>query len=331
MAKAPTKSTSTRRAGYKIGQFNLLYFLIACSLVFSFLEPRFASSRNLIIVLRQASVTGIFGFALTFVVVSGEFDLSFAAVGGFVGTFLSVYLLTNLGYHMYLCWILGLLVGLGLSFVNFVNVRRVGIPSFIATLGMMSLLNGVSRRLSGGGMYWQSFWPKSYALPGRGFVGPLPNSALLFVIVAVVVLIVMEYTRRGRYLYAVGGNPEVARHVGINVDRMKLGAFLAAGGLSSLAGIITSSQMGQVGPDLTSGFLMPAITVVFLGSIFLKGGVPNIWGTLVAAILMAVLSNGLTLAGVPTALRNTTQGALLLVSLIMAAALRARSMYSVEQ
>jgi len=306
-----------KRPPFRLLKYNLLFILAACIVVFSIMEPRFCTSANMLVVLRQAAVMGIFAIALTFVVVSGEFDISFAAIGGFVASLFSVFLLEGLGIHnMVIVWTIGWTFGIGVGLINASLVRLIGIPSFVATLGMMWLMDGASQGLTGGGFYFSSKWPKMYGVLGRGFTfGVLPNAAVFFIAVAIATLIILEHTRIGRHLHAVGDNPEASRHVGISISRQKYIAFAIAGFLAALGGTLTASQMGHVGPELTRGFLMPAITVVFLGSIFLGRRTPNIWGTLVAAILLAAISNGLTLLGITTGLRYSVQGALLLGSI----------------
>jgi ribose transport system permease protein len=298
--------------------YNLFFVIILLSIIFGIIEPKFLSLENWLIIIRQSAIMGIFAIGLTIVVVTGEFDISFTAIGGFVAAFCSVVLLNQLKMEsMVLVWTMGWIVGIGLGFINAVNVRLIGIPSFVGTLGILWLLEGVTQGLTKGGFLYNHHWPESYGIIGRGFSfgGKLPNSALIFIIVCIMAILILEKTKVGRYLNSIGDNPDVCHHVGIKVNKQYITAFILAGLFFSIAGTIAASQRGSVGMELTRGYILPTITTVFLGSMLFRRQRPHISGTIVGTILIILIENGLTLAEVSTGIRHSLQGVILIVAM----------------
>ena len=226
-------------------------------------------------------------------------------------------------------FILGMLIGVSfgiiLALANWFNVIKLGIPSFIASLGMMVIITGVSRAFTGGITTYPRELPVGFDVIGRYMIGGvIPVTVLVFAVAAVLLILLLDYTPRGRYIYATGGNPSAAMHAGINIKRAKLYAYLVAGVLFGVAGITMCSMFGSCSPVMGGGYLNPGIIATFLGAAFLTEGVPNPRGTVVAAILLAILNNGFTMTNVPFYGRTMIQGVVLLISVGLLVSMRKR-------
>ena len=281
--------------------------------IFSSLEPSFYQAQNVFNIVRQASIIGLLSLGLTCVVSIGEFDISFAALSTFTGV-MSVVLLMH-GVNLYLAWLASVLAGVAIGCLNALNIVALGIPSFIATLGMQSILLGVSRYFTGGTVLYAAEYPRGFNAIGRAMVFHIiPTPVISFVLFGVLLVLFLEFSRSGRYIYSVGGNPEAATHVGINVRRIKFITFIIMGLLSGVAGIIMASMFGSGNPGMGDGYLSPVIIATFLGAVFLKDGLTNSRGTIVACLVLAVLENGFVMTNVPYYMKEVVQGFVLLIA-----------------
>jgi len=316
-------------ARYQGRRYGVLIALCMLFIIFSLMEPRFYGLKNILTIIRQAAILGILSLGLTVVVISGEFDISFAASATFAGV-LSVVLLKN-GVDVYTSSLIGWASSVAVSLFNAITILYIGIPSFIATLGMMAALTGISRCLTGGATCYSAYFPASFAVLGRAFAFKIvPIPVITFVLVSAIALTLLENTRRGRYLYVTGANPSAASRAGINVRRMKLTALVICGLCSGLAGLTTVSMLGSANPVICDGYLMPAIIGCFLGAVFLRVGIPNVTGTVVSCLLLAVLTNGFVMIGLPFYMKEIIQGIVLLVSVGTVALLKKGRVASIE-
>lgn len=310
-------------------RYGVLITLIILFSIFASLEPQFYRTENIFNIIRQASIMGLLSLGLTGIVSVGEFDISFAAVATFCGV-LNIVLLMN-SVNLYLSWILSIATGIILAAINGFNVVFMGIPSFIATLGLQAILTGLSRFFTGGSVLYAASYPPGFEIMGRAFVFKIiPTPVIIFAIFALLGAVFLEFSRSGRYIYATGGNPEAATHVGIDVRKVKMTAFLIMGLLCGVAGIIMASMFGSGNPQMGDGFLNPAIIGCFLGAVFLKDGLTNSRGTVVACLLLAVLENGFVMTNVPFYMKEIVQGIVLLVAVGMVSLLRGRPVQGVK-
>jgi len=303
-------------------KYGLLIVAVALFVMFAFLEPRFITPRNIFKIIGQGSVIGLMALGLTIIVVAGEFDISFAAVATLCCV-LSVFLIGALGVNIFLAWGICIALSIGISLVNAVNIVKIGVPSFVATLGMMGLLEGISLWITGGGVIYYAIMPDGFKSIGRGMIGNLvPSPVISFSLGAIVLIIFLDFTYIGRYFYAVGGSSPAARHAGVNVNKAKFLAFFIMGIIAGLSGIIMASMFGGGNPIMGGGYLFPAVIATFLGAIFLKEGLPNTLGTVVAAMLLAIIANGLVMVGLPLYIKEMVQGIILAVSVAIVCMLK---------
>jgi len=303
-------------------RYGLLILVVFLFILFSLLQPSFITVPNIFGILRQASILGLLALGLTLIVIVGEFDISFVAISVFSGV-IPVILIMHGVENIPLIWTIGITLGVGLSLINAISIVYIGIPSFIATLAMMMALTGAARGFTGGYEIFPSAFPPGFGLLGQYLIfGLLPVQIFIFIAAATVLTLFLDYSPLGRYIYAVGGNPDASTHVGINIKKVKFFVFFVAGLLYGIAGVVMSSMFGSANSSMGDGYLLPGIIVCFLGAIFLTEGVHNPRGTIVSVILMSILSNGFTMVNMPFYGKAITQGAILLIALIIVITIR---------
>lgn len=304
------------------GDFSRYFLLIALAavfVVFGLIQPSFLNLNNLMDLLTTASIYAIGSCGLMMVVTTGDLNLATGATAGMTGAIVG-YLMTlfpfTLGWYA-----LAILVALAAAiasslFAGFCNIR-IGVPTFIATLAIRQVLDGITTRLTNNQMFFSRKWNEGVTFKFLGTYkvgGVVPLPILLCVALAVVAYIFTERTRRGRYLYATGANIAAATQAGIHVKSIKYLAFALCGLYLGIAGILwTSMQNGtyiQFGTSLT----MPMLAVTMLGATFLKPGIYNVRGILVAAVLMTAISNGVLSTGAATYVRDIVQGTILFLA-----------------
>jgi ribose/xylose/arabinose/galactoside ABC-type transport system permease subunit len=294
----------------------LAIVIIGAMIIFSVINPEFISIENLFTIIRQASITGLLALGLNILVIIGGFDISLGAIANFASV-VPIVLVMNDVQNIYLLWAIGILMGIILSMINSIFIVYIGIPPFIATLGMLSLATALSRALIRGGstMYPEEL-PAGFTVLGKSNIFHIiPVVAVIFLVSAFIILIIVEYTPFGRRLYAVGSNPDASNHVGIKVKSTQVKVFLITGVLYGIGGIVMSSMFGSCSANVGDAYQMPAIISVFLGASFLSIGHPNIKGTIVSVFLLSVLVNGFSMIGLPFYLRSIVQGLILLVAI----------------
>lgn len=276
-------------------KYGIVIILLVEIVYFSFGSQYFLSSGNIVNVLRQSAVTGISSVGLTYVMMTGGIDLSIGAVVGIVSVVASS-CMVKLGIHPVLATIIALLVGVLIGLLNGILVNYVQIPPLIATLGVQTSIRGLCYILTGGLPVYG--FPDSFGVLGKGYVGFIPVPVIILVVVLIVGWYVLNRTRYGRYLYAIGGNREASRLSGVNVDRIIVITYMVAGLLSAVAGIVELSRLSSGQPSAGDGYEMNAITAVVLGGISVNGGEGKFSGVVVGVFIMSILANGLVMMNV---------------------------------
>ncbi len=295
--------------------FLLMAFILMC-VCLSLVAPNFLSIRNFTNVLRQMSMIGIIGVGMSMVIISGEIDLSVGSMAAFSGVLSALmtvqwkfpFLLSALFTIAFAC-LCGLLIGL-----LRISLR---IPSFITSLALLTGLRSGSFLLSGG--FSISPLPANIDFLGNGMVGLLPVPVILMGVLYLIGFIVMADTPWGRAVYAVGGNEEAARLSGIVVSQVKLGVFIITAALASVAGLILASRLNSGTPTVAAGWELDVIAAVIIGGTSLFGGSGNVLGTLLGALFMATLQNGMVLMGLPPFSQGVVSGSVILAAVLMGA------------
>ncbi|WP_019588697.1 ABC transporter permease [Deinococcus apachensis] len=308
--RAPTPGVArlTRRYGTAVAA-------LAIVAAFSVLSPdAFFSLDNAINISRQISFLVIIAISATFVMVVGEFDLSvgaLASLGGVVAAQLAVG-----GFPVAACFALAALAGLFTGWVNGWLITRFGLLSFITTLAMGTILGGLVFWMTGGSTVFENI-PEGFSALGRAALLGVPALSLVMLAVAVLAWFVLTHTPFGRRLYAVGGNEAAARVAGISVSRHKMAAFALSGLLAAFTGALLASRLGSAQPTGGNGLFLPAYAAAFLGMTAFKDGVPNVPGTVLGALIIGVLANGLTILQIPTFLQDVITGLIVILAVIV--------------
>lgn len=304
----------------------LLLFTLATVVVFGIISPAFLKMDNLLNILSSACIVGVMGVGLTCIFATGELDFSAGSQVSLASCLTAVILGGGLIKNYIVAVLLTLLVlGIVGLYNSFLHVK-IGIPAFIATLGTSYLVKGIAKALTGGkNINNLPEWPEEFTFIGQGYLfGVIPMPVVILVMVGAIVLFYTEYTRAGKYLYAVGANPIACDYIGIDGKIQKIKGFVITALCCALAGIMQGSQMNAASPTLGENMFVPALTTVFLGATYGKIGVFNVPGTLVGAVLYALINQGLLMITSDLWLKNYVQGGMLLFALVMVVVIRAR-------
>jgi ribose transport system permease protein len=307
---------SRRRFTLGLDRFSGLYVWAALIVLFGFWVPdTFLRSDNLSIVANESAITAMLALGIGLPLAAGVFDLSFAGVAG-ISVAVNVWAQVS-GWNAILAALAACTVAATIGAINGFLVVRLNISSFIATLGMSSILIAVEYKITGGQIVSQGLSNSFVNLFSKRILSiPLPFWVML--ILAAVVFIIMDYLPVGRYLFAVGGNPVAARLAGVRVNRIVFGSLVASSTVAGIAGVVLAAQLRQSTPDVGPAYLIPAFSAVFLGSTQIKPGRVNVLGTLIAVYLLATGVNGLLLAGAQSYITNLFNGGALIIAVALA-------------
>lgn len=300
-------------------RYGILLFTFALMVFFSFFAPRFFTARNFFNLISSAAITGIFALALTNTVCMANFEIAFASVGIFGGV-IYIVMLGN-GISLYNAMFLTLIVCVVIYFLFALCLLYIKIPSFIASIALLGTMTGITNWITKGGMIYSNV-PGFEKLGRHMYFDIIPSPMLVFIVVSLVIVYIVEYTYFGRYMYLIGSNESAAKYAGIDTTKTKFIGLLMSGVLVGIGGLVTASRFGSCGPTIISGYTFPAIIVMFIGSIFFKAGTPNPLGTFLAAILIALIENGLVLMDVDIAFREMIRGILLFVAVGMVSSMK---------
>ncbi|UCF39390.1 MAG: ABC transporter permease [Acidobacteriota bacterium] len=288
-----------------ISRYGLLLALVLLAGLLSCLTPNFATAQNLLIVLRQISINGILAVGVTYVLLTGGVDLSLGSVVALTGVVAAGFAHPG-EYPVILAVLVGILAGSGCGLVNGLIVTRGKVAPFIVTLGMLTVARGLALVVSGGRPV--SNLSSSFTVLGGGAIIGIPIPVLILCVVAFASHVFLKRTRPGRYIYAVGGNEAAAYASGINVTAVKTLAYAVCGGLAGLAGIVLAARITTGQPNAGIAYELDAIAAAVIGGTSLSGGVGGIVGTLLGALLMGVLNNGLDLMNVSSYWQQIVKG-----------------------
>lgn len=291
-----------------LSRWGLVIALAAIAAALSIAKDNFLSVPNLINLVRQISINGILAVGVTHVLLTGGVDLSLGSLVALTGVAAASF--AHPGEFPLLAPVaVGVLAGAACGAVNGVVVTRGRVAPFIVTLGMMTAARGLALVASGGRPV--SNLSREFTVMGSGDVLGVPVPALIFFAVAAVAWVFLPKTRYGRYIYAVGGNEDAARASGIRVGGVKLLAYTISGLLAGLAGVVLAARITTGQPNAGAGYELDAIAAVVIGGASLSGGVGGIGGTILGALLMGVINNGLDLLNVSSYYQQIVKGAII--------------------
>jgi len=297
----------------RTAQLSLLAALALECAVFAFAAPHFFSADNLRNVTLQASITGILGAGMTFVILTGGIDLSVGSVVAMAGIVATSSL--KLGAGLPLAFLAALAFGALSGGLAGVLVARLAVAPFIVTLALMTIWRGVAFLLTDGRPVWDL--PASFGRLGAGRLLGLPVPTLAMAGIFAAGHVTLTATRYGRHVVAVGGNPEAARLAGIRTERVLASVYVLCGALAALGGVLLASRMNSGQPNAGLMYELDAIAAAVVGGTSLSGGRGSIVGTLLGALLIAILRNGLNLLDVSSYVQQVVVGVVILLAVLL--------------
>lgn len=314
--------------------YGLILTLILISLFFSIRTQAFASVDNLLDILRAVSILTIVALGVTFSVVVNGFDVSVGAVTG-LAVILSSALMVIWGVPWYLAVIICLVVGAVIGLLNSFLIIRLRIPDLLATLGMLYLVQGLQMSITKGDAVYKGMtnpWSPTRAIAegaihpdflylGQGFIlssegfRGIPVPVLIMFGIALIAFVFLEFSRFGRIFYAVGGNIEAARLSGVDVNKVRTIAYVISSVLATIGGLVLAARIGSGAVKAGDPYLLDAVAATFFGFAVLNARRANVFGTVLGAIFVGVMLNGLTMMNIPWYIQDVVKGLVLIVSL----------------
>ena len=280
--------------------------LIVMMLFFGLASPNFLQMDNLVTILQATAVNGVLAIACTFVIITGGIDLSVGTLMTFCAVMTGV-VLSYWGMPLPLGIVAAIFFGALAGLTSGTLIAKLKIPPFIATLGMMMLLKGLSLVISGTKPIYFNDTPNFSMISQDSLLGdiipalPIPNA-------------VLNKTSLGRYTFALGSNEEAVRLSGVNVDLWKMVVYTLSGGICGIAGLLIASRLNSAQPALGQGYELDAIAAVVIGGTSLSGGTGTVLGTIIGAFIMSVLTNGLRIMSVAQEWQTVVTGAIIILA-----------------
>jgi len=292
----------------------ILILFVALVVIFSFVSSTFRTTNNIMNVLRQASFIAIIAMGEFFVILTGRMDMSISSIIGMVSIFFAGFAVT-MGLPVWLAIVLVMLMAIAVGIVNGVLVVYGKVPSFIATLVTMNVIKGIYFIYSGGLPI--SGLPESFNFLGAGYVGVVPFPVILMVVIALLLNMITQHTSLGRSFFAVGGNIEASKLSGINVNFVGIFAFMLCAVLTTIGalGLTAKTLSGNV--MLGENLLFDVMTIVVLGGTSLAGGRGRIFGVVIGALFLQVISNMMVLVGINTFWQWVVKGLILMAVVLI--------------
>ena len=313
-------STSRNKFALPVGlrDAGTLLGLVVIVVVFSILSPNFLTQQNVLNILQQSSINACVALGMTLVIIAGGIDLSVGPTAAIAAVVVAV--LMAAGVPIGIAIPLALIVGMTAGAFNGVLVAYGGLQPFIVTLGTLSLYRAIALIYTGGNPIF-GIPPEFRALTNSSVLG-VPSPVLIIAFLALVVWVVLNKTPLGEYFLAVGGNQEASRIAGVPVSLTKIASYVISGGLASVAGLILVGRLGAADPTLGNLWELDAIAAAAIGGASLMGGKGSIVGTLLGAIILGSLRNGLTLMNVQAFYQLLATGIIILVAMLIDRATR---------
>lgn len=291
----------------------ILPILLLIIIVFSFIAPNFMSEANMMNIARQASINIVLAAGMTFIILTGGIDLS---VGSILGVTAVMALVCSLNPALADFAVpIALVAGLGMGVFNGLLVAYAGLPPFIVTLGTYTALRGAAYLVADGTTVINS--KISFDWIGNGYLGSIPWLVIIAFAVIAVCWFILRRTTLGTHIYAVGGNLQAAHLTGIKVSLVLIFVYATSGLLSGLGGVMSASRLYSANGNLGVGYELDAIAAVILGGTSFVGGIGTITGTLIGALIIATLNNGMTLMGVSYLRQLVIKGGVIIVAVLI--------------
>lgn len=307
-----------------ITKYWLLFVTILLIIVFTIVQNRFISTGNIRDILSSTCILGIVSIGVSLVMITGEIDFC-CGMELCTGAVVVGILMDHKGFPYILAILIALAACALIGLMNGILHVKIGIPGFIATMGTSLLVQGILKWLTNSTRLFSVNWPSYYTFLGQGKIMNIPITIICLAVIAVIFLIYTERTKNGKKLYAVGANDKACRYVGIDSRKEKMKSFIICAVLCGFAGIINGSMLNSASAYMGDTTLLNALMMLMLGATFYRVGVFNIPGTILGALLVNILTNGMTMAGAATWQKYIVQGIVMLFAVVTVTVIRART------
>ena len=310
------KNMKTLNASKVLKNYGTLIGYILVLIAFTILAPgRFMTPQNMIGILRQIAMLGTISIGLTFVMITKRSDLSIGYSTSFLGIFVAA-LLVHAGMNIWLAAILTVARGALIGLINGTIIAYLGVPDFIGSLGVGYVVAGINQAYTKG--HPVSNLPANFQIFGaQKLFDVIPNAVIIMALVLLVSYVILRHTRLGRYIYAVGDNEEATLMSGIDTKKTVVWSYVFCGIACAVTAVMLTSRLGSAHPQAAEDYLLNAIAAVWLGSTAFKDGEPNLAGTVLGALIIGTMANGLTIMNVSYYYQDIATGLIILLAVII--------------
>lgn len=304
-----------RTTGEKFKRFIMdhlgqLVFLIGIFVILSLTTTTFLTGRNLINVLRQLSTNMYVSCALTMILITGGIDLSVGSVMALAGMVASYMSLAGVPFGV--CAVTAIVCGVAVGFINGLLIANTNMAPFIVTYSSQSILRGMVYVITTAGTL--RLTDSAFIAFGGGSLGVVPWPVIYMIVVIVAAYLILNRSKSGRHMYAIGGNPRAAEYAGIKIKRIKVSIYMMSGMMAALAGLVYTSRNNSMQPTLGTGVEMDAIAAVVLGGTSMAGGQGSIFGTILGVFIIGFINNGLNLLKMDSFWQYICKGIVILIA-----------------
>ena len=301
----------------KAGVFIILLLMM---IILTILTNTFLTANNLINIVRQVTFWAIIGLGALVTLIGGDFDLSPGSVVGLVSVLSAMTIQTSVGNPLSMPILTTLAIGAAVGFVNGGLIAYLKMPAFIATLGTQLLLRGLALYISNGRPV--SNLDSKFTYLGGGSIGVVPVPVVILVLLSALTWYLLKYTRLGRHIYAIGGNPQAAVVSGVNVKKTKIiiyvtAAYVYAGIMAAVAGMLLTARVASGQPGLGESFEMKAISGCVIGGVSLSGGIGSVYSLICGILIIGVLNNGMDLMNINGYMQQIAEGLILILAVLL--------------
>lgn len=315
--QSSVEKTSKLANIYKFRELGLLAFIVILSIAVQLRNPSFLSGENINDMMTNTAILSILALGMMLVLVTRGIDLSIGSTIAFSGMIAAQTVSANQNLNPVVVILMGILIGMACGAVNGILIARLGLLPIIATLAMMNIYRGVTFKISGGEWISSYQMPESFVSIATGKTLGLNNLIFIAIIIYLLFYYLINHTRTGRQIYAVGSNPDSAKVSGIKENRILLLVYTIMGGFAGLSGVLWVSKFASAQGDTASGYELTVIAACILGGVSIAGGSGKISGIILGSILLGILNNALPLLNVSPFWQTGIQGLIILVAVII--------------
>ncbi len=312
MSMGKSKGVLKKILGFR--EFGVLMALLILTAVFALSSPTFLTGKNLMNITRQVSVNALIAIGMTFVIITGGIDLSVGSVVALSGI-ITASAMVDFQLPVAVAVVIGVIIGALTGLVNGALITFLNMPPFITTMGTMTILRGLGYIYTRGYPIYNV--PKAFKQIGQGYLGALPIPTVILIAVAIVAYVILRKTVFGRHIYAIGGNREAAKLTGIRVKPVNLVVYVISGTVCGIAAVVQAARIGSGLPTVGQGYELDAIAAVIIGGAAMTGGSGTVVGTILGAVILGVLSNGLSLLEVDSYVMQVISGLVVIVAVLI--------------